>query len=83
MDLFFQLAERFGLTFALMAIAVFALAKTIEIILKGTLVVPRWVYDQEREAHRETKALLRRAVPGLEQAAATTAKAVEKAVGKQ
>jgi hypothetical protein len=66
LEVFGQLANQFGLAFALLAFGVLALVKALDLVLKGDRVVPRWVFDREVEAHQKTYNILLRAAGGLE-----------------
>jgi hypothetical protein len=81
-DIFIDVVQRFGLPIAILLACVYYLAKTIQIILKGDLAVPRWLYDEERADHAETKAALREATRGIVDASRTTGTAVDAVVKK-
>ena len=52
---FLAFAREFGLPLALMGAGVLSLVKTLAIVVKGDLVVPRWVFDREVKIGEEWK----------------------------
>lgn len=71
------LIRDFGLPLGILITAIYGLLRVIRDILKGELMVPRYVYDAVVAENAELKAELRRAVRAAERAADVAEPAVD------
>jgi hypothetical protein len=77
---FLDLVKEIGLPLALMVVAIVWLVRLLRDILKGELIVPRYVYDEEVERRKQVERRLERATALAERATYDVAKpAVAKA----
>jgi hypothetical protein len=67
MDLL-ELVKSFGLPLSLLILAVVWLVRLLRDILKGELIVPRWVFDEEVERRKAAERRLDRATALAERA---------------